>query len=305
MASIGIVLVVQALSFGTDAQASLRSAASAVPASPGYWLMTGYGSSYAFNAPYLGSPETEGNDTCVNQSTLPYACVGLSAVASGQGYWIASALTDTISNPGTTAYYGILASEGTTPSCPSGTPTEVSHLAAPVVGVAAAAQGAWLAGSDGGVFGLCGAPYLGSMGGQPLNAPIVGIAPTPDGGGFWLVASDGGVFAFGNASFYGSTGSLKLNKPIVGIAATHDGGGYWLVASDGGVFAFGDAVFSGSMGGMHLNAPMVGIAGDPDGTGYWTVSSDGGVFSFGDAPYLGSASGQSLDAPIVGIDSRG
>jgi hypothetical protein len=43
--------------------------------------MTGYGSSYAFNSPYLGSPETEGNDTCVNQSTVPYACVGLSAVA--------------------------------------------------------------------------------------------------------------------------------------------------------------------------------------------------------------------------------
>ena len=60
---------------------------------------------------------------------------------------------------------------------------------------------------------------------KPLNAPIVGIAPTPDGGGFWLVASDGGVFAFGNASFYGSTAALKLNKPIVGIAATHDGAG--------------------------------------------------------------------------------
>ncbi len=305
MASIGIALLVQALSFGADAQASLQSAASAVPVSPGYWLMTGYGSSYALNAPYLGSPETEGNDTCVNQGPVPYACVGLSAVPSGPGYWIASAVTDTLSHPGSTTYYGILSSEGTTSSCPSGTPREVSHLAAPVVGVAAAAQGAWLAASDGGVFGLCGAPYLGSMAGQPLNAPIVGIAPTPNGGGFWLVASDGGVFAFGNASFYGSTGALRLNKPIVGIAATHDGGGYWLVAADGGVFAFGDAAFSGSMGGMHLNASMVGIAGDPDGTGYWTVSSDGGVFSFGDAPYLGSASGQSLDAPIVGIASRG
>jgi hypothetical protein len=301
--SIGIILLVQAFACGAVAQAPPRSAASAA-ATPGYWLMTGYGSSYAFNSPYLGSPETEGNDTCVNQSTVPYACVGLSAVASGQGYWIASAPTDTISHPGTTTRYGILTSEGTTNACPSGSPTEVSHLAAPVVGVAAAAQGAWMAASDGGVFGLCGAPYLGSMGGQPLNAPIVGITPTPSGGGFWLVASDGGVFAFGNASFYGSTGALKLNKPIVGMAPTPDGGGYWLVASDGGVFAFGDAVFAGSMGGMHLNAPMVGVAANPSGTGYWTVSSDGGVFSFGDAPYLGSASGQSLDAPIVGIASR-
>ena len=38
------------------------------------------------------------------------------------------------------------------------------------------------------------------MGGRPLNAPVVGIAATPDGGGYWEVASDGGIFAFGDAS---------------------------------------------------------------------------------------------------------
>ncbi len=37
-----------------------------------------------------------------------------------------------------------------------------------------------------------------------LNAPIVGIAPTPNGAGYWEVASDGGLFAFGDAQFYGS-----------------------------------------------------------------------------------------------------
>ena len=81
-----------------------------------------------------------------------------------------------------------------------------------------------------------------------LNQPIVGIASTPDGGGYWLVAKDGGVFAFGDAHFFGSTGGMYLNQPIVGIASTPDGGGYWLVAKDGGVFAFGDAHFFGSMG---------------------------------------------------------
>ena len=40
-----------------------------------------------------------------------------------------------------------------------------------------------------------------------LNKPIVGMAPTRDGGGYWLVASDGGIFAYGDAGFYGSTGS--------------------------------------------------------------------------------------------------
>jgi hypothetical protein len=47
------------------------------------------------------------------------------------------------------------------------------------------------------------ARFYGSMDGQPLNRPIVGIATTPDGEGYWEVASDGGVFAFGDARFYG------------------------------------------------------------------------------------------------------
>ena len=76
-----------------------------------------------------------------------------------------------------------------------------------------------------------------------LNKPVVGMAPTPDGGGYWVVATDGGIFAFGDAAFFGSTGSMTLNKPVVGMAPTPDGAGYWLVGSDGGIFAFGDAPF--------------------------------------------------------------
>jgi hypothetical protein len=114
--------------------------------------------------------------------------------------------------------------------------------------------------SDGGIFNYgSGAPFLGSMGGQSLNAPIVGMATMPAGDGYYLVASDGGVFNFGSAQFYGSAGSLHLNKPIVGIAVTPDGGGYWLVASDGGIFNYGDATFYGSMGGQPLNKPVVGL----------------------------------------------
>ena len=72
------------------------------------------------------------------------------------------------------------------------------------------------------------------MGGQTLNEPIVGMAATPDGGGYWLVVSDGGVFNFGDAGFYGSMGGQPLNRPIVGMAPTADGLGYWLVASTAG-----------------------------------------------------------------------
>jgi hypothetical protein len=39
--------------------------------------------------------------------------------------------------------------------------------------------GYWLVASDGGVFSFGDATFLGSMGGQHLNAPIVGIAAVP------------------------------------------------------------------------------------------------------------------------------
>ncbi len=79
-----------------------------------------------------------------------------------------------------------------------------------------------LVATDGGVFSFC-EPFYGSMGGRHLNAPIVGMAATPDGRGYWHVASDGGIFDYGDAGFYGSTGILQLNKPVVGMAATPDG----------------------------------------------------------------------------------
>ena len=113
----------------------------------------------------------------------------------------------------------------------------------------ASSQGLVLSAGDGGVFTYGTAQFAGSMGGRHLNAPVVGMAATPDGGGYWLVAADGGVFNFGDARFYGSMGGQHLNAPIVGMAATPDGQGYWLVAADGGVFNFGDAPFAGSMGG--------------------------------------------------------
>ena len=129
----------------------------------------------------------------------------------------------------------------------------------------------------------------------------MGIAATPDGGGYWLVASDGGIFSFGNAQFFGSTGGMHLNKPIVGMAATPDGGGYWLVASDGGIFAYGDAQFYGSTGSLRLNSPVVGMAAGPGGNGYWLVAADGGIFTYGGAQFFGSAGSLRLNEPVVGM----
>jgi hypothetical protein len=59
---------------------------------------------------------------------------------------------------------------------------------------------------------------LGSRGGQPLNAPVVGIAADAATGGYWEVAADGGIFNYG-APFLGSRGGHPLNAPIVGVEA--------------------------------------------------------------------------------------
>ena len=57
--------------------------------------------------------------------------------------------------------------------------------------------------ADGGIFSFGDAKFYGSMGGIPLNQPVVGMASNC-GNGYWLVAADGGIFSFGSAPFYGS-----------------------------------------------------------------------------------------------------
>jgi hypothetical protein len=165
-------------------------------------------------------------------------------------------------------------------------------------------DGYYIYGQAGEITGFGNDNYLSYLNGAQyynLNAPIVGMAPTPDGGGYWMVGGDGGVFASGDAGFYGSTGNLVLNKPVVGMAATPDGKGYWFVASDGGIFSYGDAQFFGSTGNIALNKPIVGMAATPDGGGYWLVASDGGIFAFGDAHFYGSTGNIHLNQPVVGL----
>ena len=147
------------------------------------------------------------------------------------------------------------------------------------------------------------AKYFGSMAGRPLNAPIVGMASTPDGGGYWLAAADGGVFAFGDAAFYGSLAGAATGSPIVGIAPDPVTSGYWLVSADGAVHPFGAAVWFHGMAGQALNAPIVGMAPTMDGGGYWLAAADGGVFAFGDATFSGSSVGGPPPGPgpVVGI----
>lgn len=136
----------------------------------------------------------------------------------------------------------------------------------------------------------------GTFAAQPPSR-FVGMAATPDGGGYWLAQAGGGVFSYGDATFHGSLPGAQVvpAAPIVGIAATPDGGGYWIVGQDGGVFAFGDAKYLGSLPADHVSpyGVIVSITPTPDGNGYWLVGANGGVFAFGDATYYCSAEGQS------------
>jgi hypothetical protein len=286
----------------------------AYPTTPGYDMSTGWGTPNggplaAGLQPSGGCPSLTGLST--SRSTT---AGGGTLVIAGNDLQGATAVTiGTVHAP-------IVSDSGSTvsveiPPAPAGvddvtvTTANGTTAPSPLAQLTYADQGYREVAADGGIFAFGSAGFSGSMGGRPLNAPIVGIAATPDGQGYWEVASDGGIFSFGSAGFYGSMGGQSLNAPIVGIAAAPDGRGYWEVASDGGIFSFGSARFYGSMGGQSLNAPIVGIAATPDGRGYWEVASDGGLFAFGDAAFYGSMGGKPLNQPIVGItatpDGRG
>jgi len=142
-----------------------------------------------------------------------------------------------------------------------------------------------------------------------LSAPVVGMAPTPDGRGYWLAGADGEVVAVGDAAPHGSASPASLTAPIVAMAANPEGGGYWLAGLDGRVLGFGNAAALGGRAIAADQAPVVAITATPDGRGYWLTSADGGVSAFGDARSFGSMAGHRLYAPVVGLaataDGRG
>ena len=87
---------------------------------------------------------------------------GVAAVRTGTGW------------PAPTATWPASATRRPTGPCTAGRSTRPSSGSPP----RSTARGYWLQGSDGGIFTFGDAPFLGSMGGLPLNAPMVGIAST-------------------------------------------------------------------------------------------------------------------------------
>ena len=174
------------------------------------------------------------------------------------------------------------------------------HLQRPVVGITPTADrnGYWLVASDGGIFAFGDAGFYGSIPGSglnpagsglphSLNAPIVGMVPSANGGGYFMVASDGGVFAFGDARFEGSCPGIGgCAGAAVAVVPDATGNGYWVVTSTGGVYTFGDAVDFGAPGPQ--SSAITSAVASPSGRGYWILDAAGQVFPYGNATALGS-----------------
>ena len=199
----------------------------------GYWLVGSDGGIFAFgDAHFYGS---------TGNLQLNKPIVGMAATTDGHGYWLVAsdggvfAFGDAVFHGSTGSLhlnkpivgmtsdnsygYWLVASDGGVFNFGDAQfhgSTGSLHLNQPMVGMAFAPNliagehgpgdyaGYWLVAEDGGIFGFGTANFFGSTGSLRLNAPIVGMASTPDGQGYWLVGSDGGVFAFRDAGFHGS-----------------------------------------------------------------------------------------------------
>ncbi|MFC3690382.1 hypothetical protein [Aquipuribacter hungaricus] len=185
------------------------------------WAVAPNGRIYSSGADFSGPRANNYGDA----SSLPLQrpIVGMSATATGEGYWL-------VASDGGIFTYGDARFHGSTGNL---------RLNKPIVGmsVTPTGNGYWLVASDGGIFAFGDAQFHGSTGNLRLNKPISGMTVTPSGNGYWMVASDGGVFTFGDAQFRGSAGSYNLAAPIAGMLTR--GAGYLLLGQDGQIYSFG------------------------------------------------------------------
>jgi hypothetical protein len=159
----------------------------------GYWLFTSRGRVLAFgDAAHLGD---------LAGVPLNAPVVGGVATPSGNGYYLVAA-------DGGVFTFGDARFAGSTGALALNAP--VHSLVPDVDG-----RGYWLGAADGGVFAFD-APFLGSMGGVPLNRPTVAMVAF--GRGYLMAAADGGAFAFGGP-FRGSLAGSPPAAPIVAVAA--------------------------------------------------------------------------------------
>ncbi|MEO1065456.1 MAG: hypothetical protein AAFZ07_28910, partial [Actinomycetota bacterium] len=122
----------------------------------GYWLVGSDGGIFSFgNAVFHGS---------TGSLTLNEPVVGIAPDPDGGGYWLVA------------ADGGIFAFEAEFRGSVPGVLAEGAVLNAPVIGALAFGDGYLMVASDGGIFNFSDEDFLGSLGGQPLDSPIVGVA---------------------------------------------------------------------------------------------------------------------------------
>jgi len=89
------------------------------------------------------------------------------------------------------------------------------------------------------------------LGGAPPSTALVGVAPTPNGGGYWVLGANGSVYDFGDAPSVAvspvspALGTLK--SPMTGLIPDFSGGGFNAVNASGQSFAYGDAPYFGDV----------------------------------------------------------
>jgi DNA-binding beta-propeller fold protein YncE len=242
---------------------------------------------------YSPSYTSASNDFMVTGGPAPPAPAVPAPSAPAYGYWL-------VGSDGGIFTFGSAQFYGSTGSI---------KLQRPVVGISPTANkaGYWLVASDGGIFAFGNAGYFGSIPGvglspagsgapHSLNAPIVAMVPSSDGGGYFMVASDGGVFAFGDARFAGSCPGIGgCSGAAVAVVPDASGNGYWLITQTGNVYAFGDAPFYGAPG--NQGSPVTSAVRTVNGGGYWVLLADGAVYAYGDAAAQGAPVGS-----VGGID---
>ena len=260
-------------SLPSSGSASCASAAAPAGVDPVVATFVGYGT-------FAGSTGTTTLDVAPPPVTRPST--------PAHGYWLVGS-DGGIFSFGSAQFYGSTGS---------------LKLQRPVVGIVPTKDdaGYWLDASDGGVFSFGDTQFYGSIPGLGLNpagsglpnsldAPIVGMVPSNDDGGYFMVASDGGVFAFGDAHFAGSCPGIGgCSGAAVAVMPDASGNGYWLVTKTGNVYTFGDAANYGAPG--NTGSPVTSAVRTPDGHGYWILTANGTVYNYGDAANDGDAAGQ-------------